>query len=367
MKLRCRREQLLTATQLAATAVPTRDIKPVLRNLKATVMTDQGTLLAIDLELGLRLQIDGLTVEEPGEALLPARKVLDILRESPDEELAIEADGHSCFVRGQHNEFELPGEDPAHYPDVPTLDGDAHHEIPADLLRQLIRRTLFATADDNGRYALGGCLWELEGNTARLVATDGRRLAIAEGTATPQGDHSPKGGLHIVPTKAMQLLERSLHDPEATVRVALRANEALFQTGPATIYSRLVEGRYPAWKDVIPKKSTAKVPLTVGPFLTAIRQAAVMADNESRKVAFGFAKKKLTLQAQGADIGRSRVELPIDYQGKPIEIAIDPRFITDMLRALHPDDELTLELADAKSPALFRHGDGYRYVVMPLA
>src|SRR5581483_5630708 len=103
------------------------------------------------------------------------------------------------------------------------------------------------------------------------------------------------GQPHVVPTKAMQLLERNLHDPEETIRVSLRPNEVLFQTGRATIYSRLLEGRYPAYREVIPKKAAVKVPLTAGPFLTAIKQAAVMADSESRKVTFAFAKKKLTL------------------------------------------------------------------------
>lgn len=367
MKVRCRREQLLTATQLAAAAVPTREVKPVLRNLKTSVAADQGSILATDLELGLRLRIDGLTVEEPGQALLPARKVLDVLRESPDEELAIEADDHACLVRGQQNEYELPSEDPAHYPDVPTFDEDAYHEVLAGLLPQLIRRTLFAPATESGRYALGGCLWELDGNTARLVATDGRQLAVAEAPATSRGGHAPKGGPHVVPTKAMQLLERSLHDLDCHVRVSLRPNEALFQAGSATVYSRLLEGRYPPWKDVIPKKPATKVPLIVGLFLAVVRQAAVMAANDNRKVTFTFAEKRGTLQAQGAETGRSRVELPVDCQGKAIEIAFDPRYIIDMLRALHPDDELALELMDARSPALFRLGDDYRYVVMPLA
>lgn len=368
MKLRCRREPLLAAVQLAAAAVPSRDIKPVLRNLKATTQPGRCNLLATDLELGLRLDLDGLTVEEPEEALLPAKRLLDILRESSDEEFAVEADANSCLVRGQWNEFEMPAEDPAHFPDVPAFEGEQCHEIPAGVLRELVRRTTFAAADQNVRYALAGTLWECDDRSVRLVATDGRRLAVAEGTATTHDDHATNGQPHVVPTKAMELLERNLRNPEETVRVSLRPNEALFQTGRAVIYSRLLEGRYPAYREVIPKKPAAKVPLTAGPFLTAIRQAAVMADTESRKVTFTFAKKKLTLHAQGAETGRSKVELPIDYRGtKAVEISFAPGLLTDMLKTLDPEAELTLEMTDGKGPALFRCGDGYSYVVMPLS
>jgi len=170
-----------------------------------------------------------------------------------------------------------------------------------------------------------------------------------------------------VPTKAMGLLERNLQDPEEMVRVTLRPNEVLFKTERAVIYSRLVEGRYPAYREVFPKKPTTKITLTVGPFLAAVRQSAIMTDDESKRVAFAFAKKKLTMQARGAEAGRSRVELPLDYEGKGVEISFDPRFLTDMLKVLEPDAELALELVDSTSPALFRSGANYSYVVMPLS
>jgi DNA polymerase-3 subunit beta len=367
MKVYCHREGLLSAFQLASVAVPSRDLKPILRNLKAIADGDRCTLLATDLELGIRLEVRGLRVEEPGEALLPAGRVLAILRESTDEELSLSADAQTCVVRGQLNEFEMGGEDPQDFPDVPSFSGETYHELPAGQLREMIRRTIFAAATENPRYALTGILWELEGDTARLVATDGRRLAVAEGTATAHGGHDTKGQTHVVPTKAMQLLERNLQDPDEPVRVCLRPNEALFKTERAMIYSRLVEGRYPPYREVFPKKQTVKVPLVVGPFHSAVRQAAIMTDEESKKVVFTFDKKKLTMQAHGAATGRSKVELPIEYDAKPIKISFDPKFLTELLRVLNPDDGLTLELVDGNSVALFRCGEGYSYIVMPLS
>lgn len=368
MKLVCHREGLLAACQLASVAVAVRDVKPVLRNLKAIVEGDRCTLMATDLELGTRLEVRGIKVDEPGEALLPSNRIISILREATDEEMTLEASPDACFVRGQHNEFEMPGEDPAAFPDVPEFAEEKYHEITAGALREMIRRTIFAAAAaEHTRFgATTGILWELEGEQAALVATDGRRLALAKGAAQAQGGHSTKGQMPVVPTKAMTLVERNLTEPDELVRVSLRANEALFKTERAMVYTRLVEGRYPNYKQVIPQKYGIKVPLTVGPFYAAVRQAAIMTDEESKRVVFQFAKKKLTLQARGSEAGRSHVELPIDYDGKSAEISFDPKFLGDMLRVLEPDTTLTLELTDSSTPAVFRAEPNYLYVVVPL-
>jgi DNA polymerase-3 subunit beta len=369
MKALCPREALLAACQLASVAVPSRDVKPILRNLKMIAAEDGCTLLATDLELGVRLAVRSVKVEVAGEALLPAARLVAILREATDEELVIEASTESSMVRGAAVEFELPGDNPADFPDIPTFSGDQHHELTAGALREMIRRSVFAAdAKENMvRYtATRGLLWEFEAEQARLVATDGKRLAVANGPTVDHGDGDTRAQDHVAPVKAMGLLERLLQDDEQPVRVSLRPNEALFQTERATIYTRLVEGKYPKYREVFPKKQTTKIPLSVGSFLTAVRQARIMIDEESRKVEFLFAKKKLTLSASGSAAGRSRVELPVEYEGKDLKINFDPDLVTDMLRVLPADAALTLELVDGNSPALFRSGADYAYVVMPL-
>jgi DNA polymerase-3 subunit beta len=150
------------------------------------------------------------------------------------------------------------------------------------------------------------------------------------------------------------------------VRVCFRPNEVLLKTERAMIYSRLVEGRFPDYRKVIPQKHNVKVHLTAGPFQTAVRQAAIMTDDESKRVMFTFAKKKLTLEAQGSESGRSHVEMPLDYEGKSLKISFDPKFVLDMLRVLEPDTALTLEMNDSSSPAVFKAEPHYLYVVVPL-
>lgn len=368
MKVVCHREGLLTACQLASAAVAARDIKPVLKNLKAVVDDQRCTLMATDLELGIRLEVRGIKVEDPGEALLPTSRVVSILRESTDEELTVEANIETCMIKGERNEFEMPGEDPSAFPDIPTFAEEKYHELTAGVLRDMIRRVIFAAASaEHSRFgATTGILWELEGEKATLVATDGRRLALVHGQAQTHGGHSTKGQTAVVPVKAMSLLERNLTEPDETIKISVRPNEILMKTERAMIYSRLVEGRFPNYRQVLPAKHAAKVNLTTGPFLSAVRQAAIMTDEESKRVTFQFAKKKLTLQARGAESGRSRVEMPLDYEGKALEISFDPKFVVDMLRVLEPDTPLTLELTDNATPAVFRNEPNYLYVVVPL-
>jgi DNA polymerase-3 subunit beta len=366
MKALCNRESLLAAFQLASAAIPTRDVKPILKNLKAIAEDDRCTLMATDLELGIRLELRGLKVEQGGEAILPASRLLAILRESQDEELTIEADSNSCKVLGASLEFDMPSEDPGSFPDLPTFNEDKYHEITAGSLREMIRRTGFAAAQESARYSMTGVLWELEDSNVRLVATDGRRLAMMTGSGTAQGGHSTKGQTPVVPTKAMALLERNLADDSEVVRVSLRANEALFKTDRAMISSRLVEGRYPDYRQVFPKKQTTKIPIQAGSLLAAVKQAAIMTDDETRRVDFSFAKKKLTLQAKGATTGRSKVDMPLDYDGKPLVIGFNPAFLIDMLRVLPSEMELSLELVDPSTPVLLKAGSDYSYLVMPL-
>ncbi len=366
MRADCDRESLLAACQLVSAAVSTRDVKPILRNFKVIAEGDRCTLMATDLELGIRFDVQNLVIQEPGEAILPAARLVAILREARDTRLSIEADPTACVVRGASLEFEMPGEDPAQFPDLPTFNEDKYHEISAGSLRDMIRRTVFATADETARYSMTGVLWELDAEVIRLVATDGRRLAMAQATATAQGGHTTKGHAPVVPTKAMNLLERNLQVDEDPVKICLRPNEVLFRTGRAVIYSRLVEGRFPDYKQVMPRKAATKVTLAAEPFLAAVRQAAVMTDDDSKRVTFRFGRGKLTLEAHGASAGRSKVELPVDYDAKAVDINFNPAYLVEMLKVLPPDEEITLDLIDGASPALFKHGGAYSYLVMPL-
>lgn len=369
MKAICRREGLLAACQLASLAMPNNTkVKPILHNLKAVAGDGRCTLMATDTEVGIRLDVQGLTIEDAGAAILPAKKLTEILRESRDENLTIDAGPSACLVTSASLEFEMASDDVAGFPDFPDFDDGKCHEITALTLAQMVKRVLFAAADDQTRYSMQGASWEMDGDKVRLVATDGRRLALAEGLAVSTGGHTTKGTTPVVPTKAMRLLEKVLaDDPEETVKVAFRGNEVLFRTGRAVVYSLLVEGRFPDWRGVVPKTNKAKATLATAPFHAAVRQAAIMTDAESRRVAFHFTPEKLRLQAQASASGRSKIELPIgEYEGPDVSINFNPDYLNDFLKVLPSDAPLVLHMTDGTKPALFKSGDDYSYLVMPL-
>jgi DNA polymerase III subunit beta len=368
MKVTCEREALLAAFQTASAVVPSRSPKPILQNIKLEVSDSSAILLGTDLEIGIRIQVPGVQSQVSGSAILPLGRFGSILRENSDDVLHIESDGEATTVRGDRSEFKLPAENPQEFPAVADFTETAYHELPARLLRELIRRTIFATDNESSRYALGGVLLEMSSDKITGVGTDGRRLAKMEVPAKSVGGHQSGDNMTIVPTKAMQLIERAMTDGDAEIQIAARANEVLVRSPRATIYSRLVEGRFPKWRDVFPQRSgTTKIELTVGPLHSAVRQAAIVTSEESRGVDFGFQDGSLILSGRAAERGQSRVELPIAYGGPALSITLDPRFVSDFLKVLEPEKVITIELKDAESAAVCTTDDGYGYVIMPLA
>jgi DNA polymerase III subunit beta len=368
MKITCEREKLLHAFQTAASVAPSRSPKPILQNLKLEVTDGKGILMGTDLEVGIRIDVEGICVESPGSVILPISRFLSILRESSDEKLAVDSDGHKLQVRGQRSKFNLPSENPDEFPVVGLFDEANYHELPTRFFREIVRRTAFATDNESARFALGGVLLELTADHITAVATDGRRLARQEGPAKSVGAQPPGDRMTIIPTRSMQLLDRALSDKEEAVQLSARENDVLVKSGRIVMYSRLVEGRFPKWRDVFPRReNTQRIELTVGPFFEAVRQAAIVTSDDRRGVDFTFAQGKAVLAARGAEYGESHVELPIAYDGAEMGITLDPRYLSDFLRVLNPEANLLLEMRDAESAAVCSTDDGYAYVIMPLA
>jgi DNA polymerase-3 subunit beta len=369
MKITCQRDALMTAFSLAASIAPARSPKEILQNVKVTASGGKLTLTATDMEVGIRLDVEeGVEIETEGTALLPVQRTMAILRESNDETLRFETDDSGVRVSGSRSKFKLPGANPDEFPTVAGFDEEKYHVVPTRLFREMVKRTVFATDAESSRYALGGVLLEMEDNSVIAVGTDGRRLARMEGTGEAVGGHQTTGTSTIVPTRAIQLMERALDDKDETVDVAARANDLLLRTPRAVIYSRLVEGRYPNWRQVFPQRENAiQLDMTVGPLFAALRQAAIVTDHESRGIDFTFADGTLKMEASTAEIGESQVELPIAYDGEPITLTMDHRYLADFCKVMDNEAPFVMEIESGSSPALLSTTDGYGYVIMPMA
>jgi DNA polymerase-3 subunit beta len=374
MLIHCQRDSLLAACQIVQGAVAARTTKPILANIKAVAHDDALTLMATDLDVGVRYELRGIKVSRAGAAILPVMKLVSILRESNDAEVKIDAGKETTHLMIGRSKYDLPGGDPEEFPEFPAFeDKGEYHEITAGVLRTMIKRTVFAAEKrENTRFAVTGILWEAVDGKAKLVATDTKRLAICEGPAEIHGTPDGKPHSHLVPLKAIQLLERNLSDDGERIRVSLHANDALFQTERATIYTRLVEGKFPPYQQFIPKKLPIKLVLPTGEFAARIRQAAITSDDESKRVDFhfqggGLDGGRLTLEARGPKSGSSIVEMELpDFAGPEIQIAFDPQYLTEFLRAIDGETTVQAEITQACDRMILRVGESYQYLVVPM-
>jgi DNA polymerase-3 subunit beta len=369
MKIVCDRQQLLNAFQTAALFAPGRSPKEILTNVRLDVDKTGATFSATDMEVGVRVTIEGLDVDAPGSTILPVANFGAILRENSDEKLRIDANSKGTVVRGERSEFKLPAGDPEEFPSIAKFEETKYHVIPARLFKEIIARTEFATDMESSRYALGGVLIELEANKITAVGTDGRRLAKMEGPAESVAGHKTGDTMTIIRTPSMRLIGRALADADNEVHLAARGNDVLIRTPRCTFYSRLVEGRFPRWRDVFPaRRDAARIDLTVGPLQSALRQASVVLSLESRGVDFTFGDGTLTLSGSTAEAGQSRVELPIAYDGPQIIVSLDHRFVLEFLKVLSPEQNIILDIENGETATVFyADEERYGYVVMPLS
>jgi DNA polymerase-3 subunit beta len=364
MKLICNRGALLEAISVAGNAVATRTPKPVLQCVKVSAADDKLTVAATDLEVAIRYTNAQVQIDQPGETLLPADKLREIVRESVDDTLAIEIQDNIANIRGQDSHFKIFTQKAADFPPVPDFEGEADFTLPGGVLKQLIGQTLFAAAKESTRYAFNGILVVAKGKKINLVSTDGRRLASAKADLSTD-KLSKDGAKAIIPAKAMQLIDKLIDDPEEAVGFQIRENQAIFHTASATLTTNLVEGQFPPYEDVIPKDCDKKMTANTADFLSAIRRAALLTTEESKGVRLAFGKKGLVLTSRSPESGEATINFPCKFEGSDIEIGFNPSFVTDALRVVDAD-EITLELTAPNRPGLVKGGSGFTYVIMPV-
>lgn len=366
MKFRCNRSVLSSAFQIVSGVVPSRTSKEVLHNIKLHLADGQATLIGSDHEIGMRVVLSDVETESNGEILLPAQRTMAILRELTDDTVEIEVNSELIMIRAGQSLFEMGAADPATFPPVPEFSGDTYHSIQSRILKQMIRRTVFATDLESSRFALGGVLWEFNDDRLTLAATDSRRLAVVHAEAHLTGEPTDQNAQPVIPSKAMSLLERCLGDDEEDVMVAIHMNDAIIKTGSTTLSCRLVDGRFPDYRKAIPANPAHQIDLVTGPFYSAVRQSLIVPSEESRGVTFEFSDGDLTLKSR-SEKGVSEIQLPISYSGDTVMTIFDSKFVADFLRVLEPESNVSIELTDGDSPVALRADQNYLYIIMPLA
>lgn len=363
MKLRFNRQEITEALSAVCSVATARSPKEILRCVRVEARPDVLVLLATDLEVSLRYSVAQVEVEEPGETLVVADTLTKIARECADELLSIETTENVLHVRGVGSHFQIVTQDPADFPAIPSMKGEPDITVEYALLHRLIDLTVFAAGRESTRYAITGVLWEVEGNRLTLAATDGRRLSVAHGDLIGEG--STLNTSVIVPSKALSLFGRLPAEADVQVGVKMTSNQLLLNMGRAMISSSLVEGQFPRYEDVIPTDCDCVAELNTAEFLSALKRAALLTNEESKGVRFAFCDNDLTLSSRAPEQGEATIGLAVRYKGEPLEIGFNPTFLIEMLRVVDAE-QITFALKEPNRPGVVRVGNNFVYVVMPV-
>lgn len=358
--------ELREAFAVVHSCVPTRSPKPVLMGIKMVIEGDDCVLIANDLEVGIRRRVGAVTVQSPGSVILPTTQVMSILKTAGNQEIKIEATDDSLRIWTDNSKFKMATEDAETFPDVPDWDDFRCHAVKAGDYRKLVRRTSYATDPGNTCFALNGVLTEFESTSVAMIATDGKRLSRMIVPSEPEGD-GVFDWKPILPVKALRLVEKNLPGDEFPVHLSVQGTTAFFRTEDAVISTRLVEGRFPRYQDVIPDSHKASIPIKAGILRTAVDQAAIVTNVESRGISFDFEPNLLTLSGMTADVGQSIVKVPIEYLGEPVEVKLDATFVADILKPLDGEALVTIHVEDSAIPVLFSTEDGFTGMIAPLS
>jgi DNA polymerase-3 subunit beta len=360
MKIQCSKENLLKGVQTVQNIITSRTILPILSNILIEAKKDKLRVVSTDLDIGIYSFIPVEVLEE-GVITLPAKKFGDIVKELPDNIITIYVKKNNVVIIECENcFFKLMGLAPDEFPKLPEFKDKEILVISQNILKDMLRLTSFAVSYDETRYILNGILFVIKDNTLRLVATDGRRLALIEKELNlPKGIHKEI----IVPIKTIQELNRNLTD-EGDLKLIFGDNQILFEMGDTTLISRLTEGEFPNYEQVIPQESKQKLKINKERLLLAIRRASLFTTPDSQSIKIELFKNKMVVSKSAPDLGESREEIEIDHKGQELSIGFNPNYLIDVLKNVS-QEEIELELVAPDKPGVIRL-DNYIYIILPM-
>jgi len=375
MKLRMGRVELLTGLQRVQGVVEKRNTMPILSNILLEAKQDGVEIVATDLEIGMRGHYKA-TVDKPGGITVSARKLYEIIKEMAVGEIEI-ASGENNWttIHAGKSQFKIVGLPSTDYPALPTIEREGLIPLAGAGFLELIRKTLFAAGDNDARYILNGLLVTLitseKKMILRLVGTDGHRLAVAEqevGKAGAKG--APQEIKAIIPKKAAHEMQRLLEEGgEGEPLIGFTKNLMIFRKSGLLLTSRLMEGNYPNYQQVIPKEkeSGGKIWVNHIELESALRRVSVLSRDKASAVKVSFARGQMTLFSSNPDLGEATEELPARYEGEALNTGFNARYLLDVLGVMD-GETISLQMDNPLSPCLIQEADspGFKCVVMPI-
>ena len=365
MKLTTNREELVSKLSIVSRAVSTRAATQALSGVLLTAADGELTLTATDLDLGLRTALPA-EVESEGAVLLPGRLLAEVTRSLADPKVEIESreSQHDVEIRSGSSSFHLrvlPAED---FPKLPTAEGATPLKIPAKVLGESIDLVARAASRDDMRPVLTGVFVAASGTEMTMVATDSYRLAVkrTELEADLGGEIDAN-----IPARALRELGRILSSEGVEeAAISLLPNQAVFEAGSITLTTRLIDGQFPNYRQLLPESYDHDVRLPRPEFLDVARRVSQLAQRNA-PLRLSFAPGELTVAAETPDVGDAVETMPAAFEGEPLEIGFNPEFLKEGIESVE-GDEVLLRLISPLRPGLLQPVDGedFRYLVMPI-
>lgn len=373
MKLSFNKSDLANAIQIVQSCISTKSTLPVLSNILVEASAEgKVKLAATDLEVGVRCTVKAEVLEE-GKITVPAKKFGEVIRELPDhQEITLTCkDGKKVEIKCGKIKATLNSLSPDDFPVIPEFPEKKAFQLDKSIFKEMIRKTCFATSTDETRYILNGIYFMVNNNELKMVATDGRRLAYVS-KDNAQKDLSANV---IIPSKAinelLRLISLNENEKDNKINIAPFENQISFSWSnnneSIVLISRIIDGTFPNYEQVIPKSKEIELKIKTEQIFSAVRRAALFAQDRGGSVRFSFTKNLLRISANAQGLGEEEEDLEIDYPGKEFEIAFNPAFLLDILKN-NDSAEVQFEFSTALNPGLIKPADNDRYlcVIMPM-
>ena len=352
--------------QIVKQAVSSSANMPILSGVLLSTKEDELKLVGTDLEIGIETFID-VNVKQPGEIVLPAQTLTRIVRELPSEKVVLTTnpDNNTAQINCSNSRFNIHGSEAEEFPALPELGDGVKFSLKQEMFKELVEQTEFSVSQDESKPFLTGGLLELGDKTMKLVATDTYRLAFrAEGVEAIEAE----GKQVIIPHQTLSSVKKLLIPKEdEKIEILITDNQALFTFSGITVVSRLIEGEFPDYNQVIPNNNPTKLTADTGGLIQALKRAALLAKEDSDTVKFNLKENKLVITSNAPEVGQAYEEVDVEIEGKEIEFAFNADYMIDCLKTIS-SEQVSLEFEDALSPGVVKPKSDteYVYVIMPV-
>ncbi|MCP5002991.1 MAG: DNA polymerase III subunit beta [Planctomycetes bacterium] len=362
MKITCKSNILKKGFNLVESFISSSNLKPILQNIKITAYDGILELSTTDLEISITYHIDCPDISEPGTIVCSGNKIASVVKEWRNNTIDLIENERVCEITGKDGYFKILCTVPEDFPVIPNFTDEGSIEIENNVFAEMIRKTMFIPLADRTKTDSSGIFFSVEGDQAKMVTNDGRRLAEIKCKI-----NNPDGMTIscIVPIKCASQILKTLAESGELIKVKIDEKRIMIRTRNVTLSSQLIDGRYPNYEKVLPSDLDKTAVINKAEFISSVRKCAIMTVEDYKLLCFRFLNNILELKCLTPEVGEARLSMEVEYKDEELEIGFNPDYVLDFLKEVD-DNQVRFELKDMGTAGIFRIGDYYQYMLMPL-